>query len=332
MAHPEAVVNPSMPRRHRRKWIDQRINELDAETDYVEIVRLTTLYRANAMQMDWFYTVGTPAAGISPAVNDAVLRDGAGKFLTQAIKRRDDSVDHMLLWFEHGPDSAATKKSVAMVNKYHAHFAHDYPNGFSEPEDYIYILCMNATLMHVASRSLGLPGFSPTQQRASYLFWSGITNQFTMPDGRPVTELTSFPESFAAMVDYVKDYQARPWPVHQPSRSGTLAGADRFAETWFPRPLHFFGRVVITAFLPAELKRAHDVPDPPAPVAWAARRFMKTMIQLGESIIADPVETYLDMRRRRYLEGKGNRSTVDTAVHRSIDTDVASCPHLAAKR
>ncbi|MGN7158081.1 hypothetical protein ACTHRK_18545 [Dietzia cercidiphylli] len=74
-----AITHPTRDK-PTRKWIDRRIAELDPEVDYVEIVRLTTLYRANAMQMDWFYTVGTPAAGISPAVNDAVLRNGTGKF------------------------------------------------------------------------------------------------------------------------------------------------------------------------------------------------------------------------------------------------------------
>ncbi|ASR03037.1 MULTISPECIES: oxygenase MpaB family protein [Mycobacteriales] len=325
-----AITHPTRDK-PTRKWIDRRIAELDPEVDYVEIVRLTTLYRANAMQMDWFYTVGTPAAGISPAVNDAVLRNGTGKFLTQSVKRRDDSVDHLLLWFEHGPDAAATKKSISMVNKYHAHFARDYPTGFSDPEDYIYILCLNATLVHIASTSLGLRGFTPKQQRAAYLFWSDITDQFTTPAGQSVTELAQFPASFADMVAYVHDYQHRPWPVHAPSRDGTLAGADRFAATWFPRPLQFFGRALITAFFPDDLRRAHDVPAPPKPVAWAARRFMKTMMQLSDSVLSDPVETYLDKRRRKSLTG-APASAVDTAVHRSIGPAAAGCPHLSAAR
>lgn len=89
--------------------------------------------------MDWFYTGGTPAAGINPAVNDAVLRNGTGKYITQATKRRDDSVDHMMVWLEHGPDALATQQSVELVNKYHAHFSKDYPMGFDNVEDYIYI-------------------------------------------------------------------------------------------------------------------------------------------------------------------------------------------------
>jgi ER-bound oxygenase mpaB/B'/Rubber oxygenase, catalytic domain len=162
----------------------------------------------------WFYTVGTPATGIAPAVIDAVYRGGAGKYASQPTKRRDDSNDHMMLWFEHGPDAAATKKSVQMVNKYHAHFARSYPDGFANPEDYLYILCLNATLVHAAERSLRLPGFSPRQKRAMYLFWSQLAEHFTTPEGRPITEQMSFPADFEAMETLVQSYQARPWPVH----------------------------------------------------------------------------------------------------------------------
>ena len=81
----------------------------------------------------WFYTVGTPAAGIAPAVIDAVYPGGAGKYASQPTKRRDDSNDHMMLWFEHGPDAAATKKSVQMVNKYHAHLPGRIPTASPTP-------------------------------------------------------------------------------------------------------------------------------------------------------------------------------------------------------
>ena len=34
-------------------------------------------------------------------------------------------------WLEHGPDVPAAKKSVGMINKYHAHFARSFPGGLS---------------------------------------------------------------------------------------------------------------------------------------------------------------------------------------------------------
>ncbi|MBF4478197.1 hypothetical protein SAMN02745947_05614 [Rhodococcus rhodochrous J3] len=101
-----------------RKWIGARLALLDPSIDNDEIVRLSTLYNLNDLQLHWFYAVGTPAAGIAPAVMDAVWRDGTGEYNRRPDRRVADSVDHMLLWFEHGADSAATKKSVQMVNKY----------------------------------------------------------------------------------------------------------------------------------------------------------------------------------------------------------------------
>lgn len=227
------------PRMSQRRWIDGRIEQLDPDEDHVEIVRLSTLYRLSGMQLHWFYSVGTPGAGIAPAVIDAVYRNGTGKYLTQAAKRRDDSVDHMLVWFEHGDDAAATRKSVGMVNKYHAHYAREFPEGFANADDYVYILCLNATLVETATLSLGLPGFTDTQKRAVHRLWAGIADQFTMPDGRPVTGIEPFPEDFDSMVDYVERYQARPRPVHQPGHLSTTAEIEHFATTWFPRPLHF---------------------------------------------------------------------------------------------
>lgn len=323
----------------RRKWIDKRIEELDAEKDCVEIVRLSTLYRLNEMQLHWFYSVGTPAAGIAPDVIDAVYRHGTGTYLTQAPKRRDDSVDHMIVWLEHGAHAAATKRSVGMVNKYHAHFAREFPDGFANAGDYVYILCLNATLVETATRSLGLRGFTGKQKRAVHRLWAELAEEFTMPDGRPVTRDESFPHSFDGMLEYVEQYQARPWPVHQPGHESTTAEIEHFATTWFPRPLHFFGRALVTAFLSPHVLRAHAIDPPPGAVAWLARQVMKTMMLVTNHVVADGRETYPDRRRRLAAQGRTARSGVDTAVHRSLEKmrhagdDPATrtaCPHLAA--
>jgi hypothetical protein len=141
----------------------------------------------------------------------------------------------MMLWFEHGPDAAATGRSVEMINKYHAHFARSHPDGSADPEDYLYVICMNATLVHNAECLVGMPGFSPRQKRAMHRFWAGIADQFTTPDGWPVTSQVPFPEDFAAMERLVQDYQARPWPVHPPGHLSTSSAIESFTVWWFPR-------------------------------------------------------------------------------------------------
>ena len=341
---PSRAPGGAAPRRPR-KWVAARIDELDPETDYVEIVRLTTLYGSNDLQMHWFYTVGTAVAAISPTVLAAVYRDGAGKYVTAPTKRKDDSNDHMMLWFEHGPHAPATEQSVAMVNSYHAHFAKSFPDAFADPEDYIYILCANATLVHTAMRRLGLPGMSEKQKRAAFLFWSELATRFTMPDGTVVTTLQAFPDSFEAMEHLVADYMARPWPVHEGGHRSTSSAIEHFAETWFPRPMRFFGRALVTSFLPEEVMRAHDIKAAPAPLTWASRRVMKTLMLLGTHVLPDPTDSLPDARRRAAASGSSKPSVVDTAVHRRLqagqatqapgsvasqgEAPVIGCPHLA---
>ncbi|MDQ1105641.1 oxygenase MpaB family protein [Nocardioides zeae] len=318
-----------------RKWIDRRIAQLDPSTDFAEIVRLSTLYRVNPLQLAWFYAVGTPAAGIAPAVTDAVWRHGEGTYNTQPNLRRDDSVDHLMMWFEHGPADAVTTASVGMVNKYHAHFARDFPQGFASPEDYVYILCLNATFFHSTARRLGMPGFSEAQQRATWEFWSRLAAHFTVATtGRPALDATAFPGDFDQMVQLVEDYQARPWPVHRPGHLSTTSAIENFARTWFPRPLRPFGRALVTTFLSPHVRRAHSIEPPAPPYALAARAFMWVGIVASTYVLPDPRDSILD-RRRRASASTASGSGVDVAAHRRagrLDGQVSHhgglCPHL----
>lgn len=150
-----------------------------------------------------------------------------------------------------------------------------------------------------------------------------------MPDGRSVTSLGPFPASYEAMEECVHSYQARPWPVHDPSRASTTAGIERFAKTWFPRPLRSIGRAVVTAFMPDALLRAHDLEKPSPMAAWLARSLMKTMMLLTSRILPDPRESIQDRRRRLADDGKATRSLVDVAVHRRLAKNNSGQPHNA---
>lgn len=318
-----------------RKWIDRRVDHLDPEVDYAEIVRLSTLYGQNALTLHWFYAVGTPAAGLAPHVMDAVWRSGTGKYNTKPTTRVNDSVDHLMVWFEHGANAPATAKSVEMVNKYHAHFASEYPSSFADPEDYIYILCLNATEVFSAMRLIGLPGLSEKQKRAFYVLWSQLARHFTMANGTPVTDLATFPADFDSMVRYVEHYQARPWPVHPPGHDSTTSAIEHFASRFFPPPLRWFGRALVTSFMAPAVLRAHSIVQPPQPLSWLARRFMKVMMLTAKYILPDDQESLPDRRRRLGATDPSAMSVVDTAVHRLIGAGVAAqgpargCPHMS---
>ncbi len=331
-----------MARTKPRKWIARRIAELDPERDYVEIVRLSTLYAANSLQMSWFYAVNTPAAGIAPGVMDAVWRNGTGTYNTHAQARVNDSVDHLVVWLEHGADSPATLASVDIVNKLHRHYAEEYAPGFADIDDWIYILCLNGTAVNNSIVSLGLPGFDEKQKRAAHTLWSRLADRFEhVGEGRPVTDVRAFPDSFDAMVRYVHEYEARPWPVYQPGHDSTVSAIEHFAKENFPPPLRFFGRALVTSFLSPTVLRIHSITPPNRVLRTIARQAMKSMIVFS-SLLPDPEESYSDRRRRLVADGRATPSHVDTAVHRKIDRSITPqlapefggvaslCPHLAA--
>jgi hypothetical protein len=117
-------------------------------------------------------------------------------------------------------------------------------------------------------------GFTEKQKQAFYVLWSRLADHFTMPDDTPVTNLATFPADFDAMVRYVDDYQARPWPVHPPGHDSTTSAIEHFAKRFFPPPLHWFGRALVTSFMAPAVLSAHDIDAPAPATAWLARHFM----------------------------------------------------------
>jgi hypothetical protein len=127
---------------------------------------------------------------------------------------------------------------------------------------------------------------------------------------------------------------------HPHGHLSTTATVEHFAATCFPRPLRFFGRALVTAFLSPHVLRAHAIDSPPVPLAWTARRFMKSLMLLSIHVLPDPAESLSDRRRRLAAQGEGPSSAVDIAVHRALGTENpgkrgappahAVCPHLVA--
>lgn len=310
-----------------RRWIRDRLAELDPETDWLEIWQLSSLYGKNDFQFHWFYAVTFPYFLITERGAETVYRDGAGKLDRQSTKRVDDTVDHMVVWWEHGPDAPQTRQSVHMINQMHAHWARTYPGNFSFEEDYVNTLCYEAASMHRVMRSLGLPGYSEKQQRASHRFWSRMAPLFLLEDGSPVT---GFPEDFAGCVAFLEEYENRPWPV---SEAGTRAAAsivEHFATRWFPAPLRPFGRALVTSFYGEAILRVHRVPRPSRPLRAAARTLMRTLMWLGENVLPDGDESFPQRRRRLAAEGAVTPSAVETAIDRVVaPRPGGGCPHAA---
>lgn len=324
-----------MEREHKKgwRWIDQRIEELDPEADALEIVRLGNLYRVNDFVSHWGFAVGTPMAGINPVGADQVWRGGKSTSSSAPQRRVDDSNGHVMCWMEHGADHEATKLSIDMVNKYHAHFGKGSTSGLGDPEEYVYILCLNGSLLHILQRKLGFRGFSEKEQQAAHRVWSGIAKHFRLAtDGTPVLDHAPFPDDFQGMLDKVDAWLNRPWPYSQPGHEYTTKGIEHFAQTQFPKLLLPFGRAVVTAFLPEQVLRVQGIKRPGRILRSLAVGFMKMAMFYSTRIAPDPKLNLLDRRRLAKGSSEGKPSEVDVTVHRKLDrgnrgSGLSMCPH-----
>ncbi|MXO73029.1 oxygenase MpaB family protein [Alteraurantiacibacter buctensis] len=317
------------------RWIDRRIADLDPEVDYVEIVQLTNLYRMNRFVAHWGFAAGSPVAGINPAATDQVWRDGNSTSAKAPHKRVEDSNGHLLSWLEHGPDHEATRISIEMVNQYHAHFGKGTTSGLGDPEEYVFIMCLNATLLHTLQRRLGFAGFSPKEQRATQLAWARIAQHFRLAtDGSPVLNHTPFPDSFDGMLRLVDDWIDRPWPESQSGHSYTTQQMEHFARTWFPKPLWPLGRAIVSTFLPPQVRRVQRIATPNLLLRTLAVGLMKSAFFFSTRIAPDPTVSYLDRRRMLAAADRDKPSEVDVTIHRKLARHEGGlqgmCPHAPA--
>ena len=85
-----------------RKWIAKRIEVLDPEKDYDEIWKLMTAYRANDFIMNLIYAITFPHFFIREFGARPLVDGGAGKILTKADRRSDDTSWKMQTWWHYG--------------------------------------------------------------------------------------------------------------------------------------------------------------------------------------------------------------------------------------
>src|SRR5438067_4208770 len=91
MTHtPQVLTNPPAELRTGRRWIRRRVEALDPQQDYTEIVKLTTLFHVNDFIADWAFTHIMCRATTGHSAN-AINREGTGKLVSKADLRFDDT-------------------------------------------------------------------------------------------------------------------------------------------------------------------------------------------------------------------------------------------------
>lgn len=317
--------------RSSRRWIRKRIEQLDPYVDYQEIWALSYIYNVSDFDLHWAYTVDNSHLGLTTWGADAAYRDGNGAMIVQADQRTANTNDHMLLWAEHGPESAVTKQAIDIVNKHHIRWAKDYPGAFSHSEDYIYLFSAAATGSHVLRQDLGLPGWSEKQKIAAHKFWCGMADLFTVEGGEVLTDVEPMPEDFDACAAYAQAYTERDWPENLAiGLPFTEALIEQFTDRWFPnRLVRPFARALITTYFAPSLFRIYQMEQPHWALKGLARGFVRARIVYRDYIRADEKLPITERRRLAISTAGGSPSRIDTSVHRAAQRrrPHSACPH-----
>lgn len=289
---------PTSPTRPRR-WITDEIARLDPERDWARIYQLMTAYRTNDFMLDLMYVHTFPHFLVAEHGPLPVWRGGAqeNKVVQRASVRADDTGWHNMLWL-YGPSDDRARRSLDTVNKIHAHHARQYPEAFRHYEDYVYVWCVSAALMHRLQQRMGLPGYTENEKIAAHRFWLETGKQFVVPGddsgGHPVD---GYPADFDGVLAWLEEFESRHWPLHETGRITVEAVIQQFEFRYVPRPLRRLVRAALCSFYPPSVLSAYGLTAPPRPVAALLRRAAGLALVLG-GLGPDPTEHYMEIRER----------------------------------
>jgi hypothetical protein len=296
------------------KWIERRIDHLDPGVAYEEIWRLAHAYRISEFQMNFFYAYIFAHFIVTPQAARTVVRGGTGKVLHRQDKRFSDTNRNTLTWWENGPSAAETQRSVASLNKLHAHYAKQFPGDFSHNDDYLYGLCLEAAAFHRFRLQVGLPGYTAKLQVAAHRFWGNMVPLFTAEGG---VEVTGWPADFPGILEFLTEYESRPQPHTDESIVACEAIIGQFAERYFPGPLRGLARTTVIAMYPEHILNTLRLKPPHAFSRRAVRTMFKAAILLSERVMPDPRES---VSERLTASGSPSAGLLGAAA----------CPHAPA--
>lgn len=277
------------------KWIAREIEHLDSEVDYERIIKLSYTYYATDFVMNLYYTIIFPYDIMPRRVAEAVHRKGTGKVMTRGQQRATDTFSHFWPWFENGPSSPITQKSVAVVNGAHMGVAKGPHGSFEHNEDFVYTLCNMACELHRLRLRLGMDGFTENQQRATVHFFRDMQSLFVSERG----EVSGFPDSWQGILDYCEQHEALDWEHTEAGRLATEALIAQFAERWFPRPLRGVVRPIVITLLGDAPRRVHRLTPPPAWQQRLIKAGMRTYLTVQEKLLPDPQVCTPERNRRK---------------------------------
>ncbi len=291
---PSTLVTGLLARPSR--W-QRRIEQLDPETDFVEIYRLLTLYEFpwdlnQSLSLALFRTYAVPSIGR--------LLDETGQFTGACQRRYDDTAVLLEAPLVDGFDSTAGRTAVRRINQMHR--LYDISD-----EDLRYVL---ATFVVVPRRWLAEHGWrdlSAAEERATVLYYRELARRMAIPD---------VPETYAAFATLMDDYEAQhfaPDPGSRRVADATLALMVGF----YPRPAAAVVERFSRALMDPPLLAAFGYDDPGPLMRRVARGGLAARARVVAAMPA---------RRRPRLVGATPRIRDATTPLAERGTFAAGCP------
>jgi hypothetical protein len=209
-----------------KKLWRERNDQLDPETDYVEIVQNLALYEftwdiTQALSFALFRTYAVPSVGR--------LLDETGRFTTACQKRYDDTALLLEAPFVHGFDSEEGKTAIRRINQMHKMY--DISN-----DDMRYVL---STFVVVPKRWLDDYGWRPLTERelrATVNYYRDLGRHMGIKD---------IPETYDEFMHLMDDYERQHFAFDEGGRRVADATLD-LMTTFYPRvlkkPVDLFSR------------------------------------------------------------------------------------------
>ncbi|MGA8987051.1 oxygenase MpaB family protein [Aeromicrobium sp.] len=227
---------------HRDHW-QRKIAELDPETDYEQIARISAMHEfpwdsQQALSFALFRTYAVPSIG-------RLLFD-TGEFTRAVQKRHDDTTILLERIAETGLESSEGRAGVRRMNQMHGSYdiSHD---------DLRYVL---ATFVVTPARWVDRYGWrqiTPAERLASVRYYQRL--------GR-LMGISEIPADFAGFAELMDSYERENYAANAASRAVADSTLDLFV-TFYPRPLRGVMRRFSVALLDDHLRAALGYPKPP---------------------------------------------------------------------
>ncbi|GAA4536882.1 hypothetical protein [Pseudonocardia xishanensis] len=320
-------LNPPAEVRKGDRWIKRRVSTLDAKRDYVEIVKLTTLFHVDEFFVDWAFTHIMCRATTGHS-SKAITREGTGKLVNKADNRFDDTSHHFLVWNEWGPGSPQTTRSVDIINALHSKYQKIYPSAFDDQPLWVYVIAWEVAGIAILAREvLGLPELDDKEKEARSIWGHKLAESFTYTDGTPLSDHMPPLETFEDWIDFVHEYESQPWVPDANSTACANAVLDKFEQRhrWLPRSL---ARALVTTFWHDGQFECNGIARPTRFWRAAAKNYMRVHM-VAMQLRPSPKESMVEKMLRETAErGRTLPPIMRASVGAGVESEDSSggCP------